>query len=193
MSHSRWPSGRLGRWRDPAVLAIAFALLALQELAVSHLAPDGGWSWLRRAVFFVSVPVMVLAALHFRRFAAAWLVAAGITMNFLPMALHGGNMPVAYEIVRDSGTFPEITEEHIGGQIPNSKDVVLWREDIDLYFLSDNIVSTLPGYRTNIYSPGDVVIGAGMLVAIVECTALCFGISLRPTHRRPAGGPVASP
>lgn len=193
MIRARWPSGRFGRWRDPAVLAIAMVLLGLQELAVSHLSPDGSWAWLRRTVFFVTVPVMVLAALNFRRFAAAWLIALGITMNFLPMALHGGNMPVSYEIVRDSGAFPEITADYIGGQIANSKDIVLLREDIHLFLLSDNLVLTLPGYRTNIYSPGDVVIAAGMLVAVVECTAACFGISIRRLlPRRAAGGGIAA-
>jgi hypothetical protein len=168
----------MGRLRDPAVLAIAATLLVLQELAVSHISPDGSAAWLRRAVFFVTVPVMVLAALNFRRFVAAWVIALGITMNFLPMALHGGNMPVAYEVVRDSGAFEHITEADIGGQIANSKDIVLLREDVRLFPLSDHLVLTLPGYGINIYSPGDVVIGAGMLVAVVECTAACFGISL---------------
>jgi len=194
MSRPDRPVGRFKRWRDPAVLVAAMILLALQELAVSHLSPDGGMAWLRRTVFFVTVPLMVLAAMNFRRFAAAWLVALGITMNFLPMAMHGGNMPVAYEIVRDSRAFPEITEDHIGGQIANSKDVVLWRDDVRLFALSDNIVLTLPGYRTNIYSPGDVVIAAGMLVAVVECVALCFGVSFgRLVPRRPARGPAVVP
>jgi hypothetical protein len=180
------------RWRNPAVLALALLVLVLQEVAVSHIAPDGSWAWLRRVAFFVSMPIMVLAALTFRQFLGAWLIAAGITMNFLPMAMHGGNMPVAYEIVRDSGAFPEITIDHVGHQIANSKDIVLWRDDVRLYPLSDNIVFDMPGYRTNIYSPGDLVIGAGVLVAMAECVAAAFGVSWRRLlPRRASDGPAA--
>jgi hypothetical protein len=93
------------------------------------------------------------------------------------MAAHGGNMPVAYETVVESGAFPDITEENIGGQIGNSKDVVLWRDDIRFEPLSDRIIYTIPGYRLNIYSPGDVVIGAGIIVTLVEAVAFLFGFS----------------
>lgn len=159
------------------VLLLAVGLFALQEVSITLLDPDGDWTWLRRGIFFVTTPAFVLATLHFRRFAAAWLVAIGITLNFIPMAAHGGNMPVAYETVRDSGAFPEITEEQIGEQLHNSKDILLYRSDIRVEPLSDNIVATLPGYRTNIYSPGDVILGIGILVAAVEAIAYVFGFS----------------
>jgi hypothetical protein len=168
---------RLASVGEPVWLSVALALFVAQELAITYIDPDGSWAWLRRAAFFVVTPLFVLVALHFRRFLGAWIIAIGITMNFLPMAAHGGNMPVAYETVVESGAFPDITEDTIGGQIGNSKDVVLWREDIRLEPLSDRIIYTIPGYRLNIYSPGDVVIGAGILVTLVEAVAFLFGFS----------------
>ena len=175
----RWPA-----LVEPSLLALAIALFAIQALAISHIAPDGDWAWLRRATFFVATPVFVVLALHFRRFIGAWLIAAGIAMNFVPMAAHGGNMPVAYEVVRDSGAFPSITQEQIGSQLHNSKDVLLWKDDIHFYPLSDHIVLTLPGYRTNIYSPGDAVIAAGVLVAAIEAVAFAFGVTWRSLLQR---------
>ncbi len=168
---------RLAGIGEPIWLAAALALFAIQEVAITLIDPDGSWAWLRRTAFFIATPCFVLVALHFRRFLGAWLIAVGITMNFLPMAAHGGNMPVAYETVVESGAFPEITEENIGGQIGNSKDVILWREDIRLEPLSDRIIYTIPGYRLNIYSPGDVVIGIGILVTLIEAIAFLFGFS----------------
>lgn len=168
---------RLASIGEPVWLSIALGLFVAQELAITYIDPDGSWAWFRRAAFFVVTPLFVLVALHFRRFLGAWIIAAGITMNFLPMAAHGGNMPVAYETVVESGAFPEITEDVIGGQIGNSKDVVLWREDIRLEPLSDRIIYELPGYRTNIYSPGDVVIGVGIIVTLIEAIAFLFGFS----------------
>lgn len=168
---------RLASVGEPVWLSVALGLFVAQELAITHIDPEGPWAWFRRAAFFVVTPLFVLVALHFRRFLGAWIIAAGITMNFLPMAAHGGNMPVAFETVVESGAFPEITEENIGGQIGNSKDVVLWREDIRLEPLSDRIIYTIPGYRLNIYSPGDVVIGVGILTTLVEAVAFLFGFS----------------
>lgn len=168
---------RLASIGEPVWLSIALGLFVAQELAITHIDPDGSWAWFRRAAFFVVTPLFVLVALHFRRFMGAWIIAAGITMNFLPMAAHGGNMPVAYETVVESGAFPEITEDVIGGQIGNSKDVVLRREDIRLEPLSDRIIYELPGYRVNIYSPGDVVIGVGIIVTFIEAIAFLFGFS----------------
>ncbi len=144
---------RLASIGEPVWLSIALGLFVAQELAITLIDPDGSWSWFRRAAFFVVTPLFVLVALHFRRFLGAWIIAAGIAMNFLPMAAHGGNMPVAYETVVESGAFPDITEENIGGQIGNSKDIVLRREDIRLEPLSDRIVYTIPGYRLNILVP----------------------------------------
>lgn len=171
---------------EPALLAAAVLLFAAQEVAITSLAPDGDWDWLRRGVFLATTGMMIVVALSFRRFLGAWLVALGIAMNFAPMVAHGGNMPVAYEVVRDSGAFPEISEADIGGQLHNSKDVLLWKEDVRLFALSDRLTATLPGYRTNIYSPGDVVIAAGVLVAVTEVIAQALGYGpLLPVRRRP--------
>lgn len=169
---------------EPVFLALAVALFVLQELAISGLSPDGEWAWLRRAAFFVLTPLFVLVVLHFRRFLGAWIIALGITMNFIPMAAHGGNMPIAYEVVRDSGAFPSITEDQIGQQLENSKDVLLWEEDVRFEPLSDHIVFTIPGYRTNIYSPGDVVIATGVVITTVEAVAYAFGLTWRQLYTR---------
>lgn len=178
---------------EPVVLALAVTLFVVQDLAISRISPDGDWAWLRSATFFVTTPLFVAVALHFRRFLGAWLIALGIALNFIPMAAHGGNMPIAYELVRDTGEFPSITEEQIGQQVENSKDVLLWREDIRVEPLSDNIVFSLPGYGTNIYSPGDVVIAIGVIIAALEAIGLAFGFSwsrffvwLRSRDRSPA-------
>jgi hypothetical protein len=167
---------------EPILFAVAVSLFAVQDLAISRISPDGDLAWLRRTTFFVATPLVILVALHFRRFAGACLIALGIFMNFIPMAAHGGNMPVAYEVVRDSGNFPNVTEDQIGSQIENSKDVLLWKDDIRFEPLSDRIVFTIPGYRPNIYSPGDVVIFVGVLVAAIEAIALAAGRRLDWIH-----------
>ena len=138
-----------------------------QQVAIRFVPTDGFAGGIRRALFFVTTAILVLLALHFRRFWGAWLVAAGIVMNLIPMAAHGGSMPIDYEILAGSEAF-EVTEEDIGEQSNAGKDIVLRREDIHFFPLSDRYVVDLPGYGTNIYSLGDFVLFAGLGLIVVQ-------------------------
>jgi hypothetical protein len=159
---------RPGRAGDLWFLAAAAAIFLAQQLAISFLATGGPEGAARRVLFFVTTALLVLLALRFRRFWGAWLVAAGILLNLIPMAAHGGAMPVDIEIVESSGAFPEVTRQHLGGQTNHGKDVVLERDDIHFFALSDRYVVDLPGYGTNIYSLGDFVLFAGLALIIVQ-------------------------
>lgn len=154
--------------REPAALFGAVILFVVQDVAVSYIGPQSSLAWLR-AVFFTGATVgFVALALVLRRYLAAWVVAAGIVLNFIPMAAHGGLMPIAYEVLAESGAFPVVTESSIGSQVENSKDIVLWREDVRFYALSDRFLVTVPGYGPNIYSLGDFVAFAGVGLGAIE-------------------------
>ncbi|MEO6397896.1 MAG: DUF5317 family protein, partial [Tepidiformaceae bacterium] len=103
----------------------AATILVGQQLAISSLERDGVEAGLRRTIFLVTTPMLIAIALGFRRYIGAWLIAAGILLNFLPIVAHGGLMPVSYQIVRNSGAFPEITEVDLGRQLYNGKDILL--------------------------------------------------------------------
>jgi Family of unknown function (DUF5317) len=179
---ARTPNRHAG---DFGWLAVAMVCLVGQRVTVLALGADGAEATIRRAVFFTAMPVLILAGLHFRRYLGAWLIAAGIAMNFAPMASHGGLMPVSWELIRDSGSFPEITERDIGRQVPNSKDMVLLRSDIRLEPLSDRYLVTIPVYGTNIYSAGDFVAFGGVALAALQIVALLF-VPVRRDERHPA-------
>jgi hypothetical protein len=149
-------------------LGAAAALYLAQEVGISHLGREGIAGDLRRAVFFTTTLLLIGLALCLRRYVGAWLIAAGITLNFIPMAMHGGLMPVAYETVAESGAFPRVSEGTIGHQVGNSKDIVLRRADIELEPLTDRYVVTVPVYGTNIYSPGDFVVFGGVALAVAQ-------------------------
>ena len=83
-------------------------------------------------------------------------------------------MPIDYEILESSGAFPEVTREDIGKQTNHGKDVVLERDDIHFFALSDRYVIDLPGYGTNVYSLGDFVLFAGVALLIVQAPLLLF-------------------
>ncbi len=168
-------------------LGSALAVVVAQRIAVSLLDLDGGQGDIRRVIFFTTTALLVGLALRFRWYIGAWLIAIGILMNFIPMASHGGLMPVAVETIQSSEAFPEITEANIGKQVTNSKDIVLRREDIDFEPLSDRFVMTLPLYRTNIYSLGDFVAFAGIALAVVQIVFQLFVPARRSSPAPPAG------
>jgi len=160
-------------------LAAAVALFAAQQAAIRGLALDGGAGEIRRAIFFPSTICLAILALHFRSWIGAWAIAAGIMLNLVPMAAHGGLMPVSYAVVEQSGAFPEITERDLGHQLGNGKDVLLADGEIRFEPLSDRYVVTLPGYGTNIYSLGDFVLFAGVGLVLLQAGWEAF-----PARRR---------
>ena len=169
----------VNRAGDSVVLAIAAAIFVAQQLAISNLDPYGTSGAVRQVLFFSTTVVLALLALKLRRFWGAWLVALGIVLNLVPMAAHNGSMPIDYAVIERSGAFPEVTREDIGKQTNHGKDVVLERDDIHFFALSDRYVVTVPVYGTNIYSLGDFVLFAGVAAGIVQAGVM----AVRPQRR----------
>lgn len=159
---------------DLFVLGAAAVIFLAQQLAISYMPLDGAAGAMRRMLFLVTTAALALMALHFRRFFGAWLVSAGILMNLLPMAAHGGAMPIDFAILQRSGAFPEVTEADIGRQTNHGKDVVLRRDEIRFYWLSDRFIVDLPLYGTNIYSAGDFVLFAGLGLVAAQAAVMAF-------------------
>lgn len=153
--------------------AVVAAVFVIQRFGVWGLSHEGD-AVVRQVIFFTTTAALIWLALKFRWLLGAWLIAAGIALNLLPIAAHEGLMPVAYETIRDSGKWPEYTEDDIGSQVANSKDVILWRDDIRFEPLSDRYVVTIPGYGPNIYSFGDFVIFGGVALAALQLIYLTF-------------------
>lgn len=168
-------------------LVVAIALFALQQIAIRTFALNGASGIARRAIFLSTTAILMLIALRYRRYFGAWLIAAGIGLNLIPMIVHGGLMPVSYEVVHKSGAFPEITPADVGHQLSNGKDIVLNSKDISLPWLADRYIVTLPGYGTNIYSLGDFVLFAGIALVIVQLIVSPIWSSARPARTGESG------
>lgn len=173
---------------DSAWLALAIFLFALQQIGIRQVGVDGVAGMLRRGIFFSSTIILMVLALRFRRYIGAWLIALGIGLNLLPMAAHGGLMPISYRVVHESGAFPEITQADLGRQLGNGKDILLRDNEIRFEPLSDRYTLTLPGYGTNIYSLGDFVLfgGVGLVVLQAAATPLIGQFRRRPPSPIPS-------
>ncbi|MBN9493645.1 DUF5317 domain-containing protein [bacterium] len=185
--HDSASRGRTGTLSESAWLLTAIALFVLQQIAIRTFALDGAPGVARRAIFLVTTALLMLIALRYRRYFGAWLIAAGIALNLIPMIFHGGLMPVSYEVVHDSGAFPEITREDIGRQLSSGKDIVLNADDITFPWLADRYTVTLPGYGTNIYSLGDFVLFGGIGFVILQLVGTGIWAIARPDA--PDGNP----
>lgn len=174
---------------DFVVLALAASIFLAQQLAISNLEPGGGSGVFRQVLFFSTTVALALLALHFRKYWGAWLVSLGIVLNLVPMAFHNGSMPIDYAIIERSGAFPEVTRDDIGEQTNHGKDVVLERDDIHFFALSDRYVVTIPVYGPNIYSLGDFVLFAGLGAVVAQAIAAAAIAAARKT---PSGPPAAS-
>ena len=101
-----------------------------------------------------------------RRLSGMFIVAAGIALNVLVIALNGG-MPTKDDVETRAGREVHVPIERTVKHKP--------REDDDLLpFLGD--VITAPGFPNQQFSFGDIVIGIG----IVD---ICFEASRRPRRR----------
>jgi hypothetical protein len=129
------------------------------------LPAEGVFSDVRRLLFVATTGVVIVVAVHFRRYVGSWLIAVGVLMNLLPMLANGGMMPVSYEAVVESGNYPRITEASIGQQLDDSKGVVLRLEDIRFAVFADR---HRIGFFRAIFSSGDVVLLAGLVLVVVQ-------------------------
>jgi hypothetical protein len=78
-------------------------------------------------------------------------------------------MPITPETVLKTGPLP--SGAVVGEWLPGTKDVLLHRDDVRLWFLSDRLTWDPISSVFRAFSIGDVIIAAGLLVTMVELFA----------------------
>jgi uncharacterized membrane protein len=94
------------------------------------------------------------------------LIGVGLLFNFAAIVANGGLMPITPETLLQTGPLPDGAA--IGRWLPGTKDVLLEREDVHLYFFSDRIVWQDISSVIRAFSIGDVVIMSGLFVTLAE-------------------------
>ncbi len=159
------------RWRlrfpdvELRIAGIVPAALAIQLIAVFG---DLGSDDLFRRIFFIASYLLLIAFVlaNVRRPSIA-LFGAGVLLNFLPIVANGGLMPITPETLEKTGDVPE--DARIGEWVRDTKDVLLERDDVHLYFFSDRLTSDLSPFRA--FSIGDVVVVLGALGLLIDLLA----------------------
>ena len=155
-------------WRPK--FEIRFGWLVLMALAaqlvVIYLDFDGA-AVLRR-IIFPSTYVLLLAFVVLNRRRVGFLViGVGMLLNFLAIVTNGGLMPISPASMEKGGLGEELAELGPGDAVPDSKNVLLEESDTNLQWLSDRFTWGSPG-PFSVFSIGDVIIGAGLIVVLVE-------------------------
>ncbi len=146
-------------WAIPVAVMFQIAGLALVRT-------NEDLRWLKIALILLSFFIALVPVWANRERWGVRIVGLGIVMNLTVMLANGGLMPVAPEARIASGRHAVAPVYELGKMVPRSKDVLLLPEQTNLYWLSDNIVAGPPISKA--FSPGDLVIMAGMVVVIGE-------------------------
>jgi hypothetical protein len=139
----------LAIWRPPRLPR--YCLL----LAIAAVPQLGGLLGVRiPGMFLVTVSTILLWCLCNRRIGGIPLLTLGILLNLLPMALHGGAMPI------QAATLAQIGDAVAPGTLlSGSKDIVVGSTPLAL--LSDWIV--IPSLIMIVASPGDIIALLGIV------------------------------
>jgi len=114
-----------------------------------------------------------------RRLTGMIIVGLGLLMNLTVMLANGGYMPITPAAVTQVGHEYELQTMEPGARLRNTKDVLLPREQTNLWFLSDIFVAAPPFPIPSVFSPGDVVIALGASILVIAAMH-------RPAQRSPA-------
>jgi hypothetical protein len=137
---------------------VALLAVCLQLLAIFGPFDD---DLPRRALMISSYWLLILFIAANFRYTWIAVLGAGVILNYLVIGANGGLMPVTPETLERTGGIPDGVEN--GDWVPDSKDVMLTREDSRLYPLSDRITwDALDPVRA--FSAGDILIVAGLAI-----------------------------
>ena len=142
------------------------ALLALLAQVIAVRAPLGDDDLPRRILLVLSyVLLLTFVAANLRRIGIA-IIGVGLLLNFAAIIANGGLMAITPETVLKTGHLRD--DAVVGKWLPNSKDVLLEREDVRLWALTDRLTwdTVSPVFRA--FSIGDVGLVLGLAVTVVD-------------------------
>jgi len=147
---------------------LGVAAVLAQIWAVYFVGTEGGQGLARRVLLPLTIALLLVVALRNLRLWGVRLMAIGFVLNLLVISLNGGLMPVGLDEIANANLLHRVEDVGLGEPVPGSKGVLMASRDARLWFLSDVIVFP-PGIRgAKIVSVGDLAIGLGLVIAIVE-------------------------
>lgn len=156
------------RWAWLAVLALVLQWPLLQARAGPVQSV-----MVQQALFLLSYGLLLVFAWFNRQLLGILIVGLGVMSNLLVILVNSGFMPITPEtlVQINPGTIAE--QWRTGTHYGYSKDIILPREQVKLWALSDILVIPRPFPRPTAFSLGDLLIAIGIIV-------LLQGLGARP-------------
>jgi hypothetical protein len=144
------------------------ALLALALQVPLLRAPSGLPGQVdHQKVLFLSSQLLLLAFVwRNRRLTGMQIVGLGVLCNLVVIVANGGFMPIAPETLVRINPGSSLGQWPAGLHYGHSKDLILLRMDTVLWGLSDRLVLPPPFPWPTAFSPGDLLIAAGIVVLL---------------------------
>jgi lipoprotein signal peptidase len=158
------------RWPVLPKFEIRFGWLALVAVAAQLIVIYVGFGEaeeLRRFVFPASYVLLLAFIILNRRRVGFLVIGAGTLLNFLAIVTNGGLMPISPASMEKGGLGDELAERELGDAVPLTKNVLLEESETNLQWLTDRLTWDSLG-PFPVFSVGDVIIAAGLVVVLVE-------------------------
>ena len=174
---------RGGRFSRLAALRLRWAWLALVALIPQMIIVYVPTLWeyplwdVRLALLLASYVLLIAVVLVNRRLPGILIIALGLLLNLAPMVANHGFMPVTSTALERAGLSHLAVSEESGARVLSAKDMLLSREDTNLWVLSDIMV--LPPPVRSVCSIGDAVLALGVFVFFQQAMR-----PVRPAHAR---------
>jgi hypothetical protein len=181
----------LDRSQRTALIGACFAVgLLVVQAAVLSLVP---WELPARITLPVTTALVPLALWPYRRFVGVWVMFVGLAANLAPILANGGLMPIESTTVVQAIGEKRAAAYETGEWIRGSKDVLVTPGEGRLRALGDQIIIRFGGGGMAT-SPGDLVVGGGLLILFAEASWAWNARRARPEadpftrHERARGG-----
>lgn len=135
--------------------------LAAQAVAIGSLGLPVGLFVQARPELILGSYVLILYGLwHNRSIPGMAVVCLGFALNFVTIAANGGEMPITYQALENTGQTYLVNGPDSGQYVGRSKDILLTREQTRLWPLTDVLTTPWPLRRAASF--GDFVTLAGI-------------------------------
>jgi hypothetical protein len=146
-------------WLVVLALCLQFPLLRAPLLPARQV----GW---QQILFLLSPLLLLVFVWRNRQLAGIPIVGFGVLSNLLVILANGGFMPITPQTLIQINPGTTLDQWPSGFHYGFSKDVILAREQVNLWLLSDMLVIPPPFPWPTAFSLGDLLIAVGIVVLL---------------------------